>query len=84
MTAIKTAVSLPKDLFERVETLAKELQISRSHLFGLALEEFLRRHRNQRLLEQINAAYAEAPDPSEQTLLRRMRHSHRQVVEGEW
>ena len=84
MTTIKTAVSLPQDLFERVDTLADELQISRSRLFGLALEEYLRRHRNQRLLEQINAAYAEGPDPSEQALLRRMRRSHRHIVEGEW
>jgi metal-responsive CopG/Arc/MetJ family transcriptional regulator len=84
VATIKTAISLPQDLFERAETLANELQISRSHLFGLALEEFLRRHRNQRLLEQINTAYAEAPDPSEQALLRRMRRPHRQMVEGEW
>ena len=84
MPVVKTAISLPKDLFERVEALANELQISRSHLFGLALEEYLRRHRNQRLLEQINAAHAEGPDPSEQALLRRMRRSHRHIVEGEW
>lgn len=84
MPHVKTAVSLQEDLFEQVEALAGEMQISRSRLFALALKEFLRRHQNQQLLEQINAAYAEAPDPSEQALQRRMRHQHRQIVEGEW
>lgn len=84
MPTIKTAVSLPKDLFERVDTLAHELKISRSRLCGLALEDYLRRHHSQRLLEQINAAHAEGPDPSEQALLRRMRRPHRHIVEGEW
>ena len=84
MANVKTAVSLRKDLFEQVEALANEMKISRSRLFVLALEEFLRRHQNQQLLEQINAAYDETPDPSEQALRRRMRRQHRQIVEGEW
>jgi metal-responsive CopG/Arc/MetJ family transcriptional regulator len=84
MANVKTAVSLRKDLFEQVEALANEMKISRSRLFVLALEEFLRRHQNQQLLEQINAAYDEAPEPSEQALRRRMRRQHRQIVEGEW
>jgi metal-responsive CopG/Arc/MetJ family transcriptional regulator len=81
---IKTAVSLREDLFEQVEALASEMKISRSRLFALALEEFLQRYQSQQLLERINAAYDEAPDPSEQALRRRMRRQHRQIVEGEW
>jgi len=84
MAHVKTAVSLQKELFERVETLAGEMRISRSRLFVLALEEFLRRHQNRLLLDQINAAYADAPDPFERSLQLRMRHQHRQIVEGEW
>jgi hypothetical protein len=60
------------------------MKISRSRLFALALEEFLQRYQSQQLLERINAAYDEAPDPSEQALRRRMRRQHRQIVEGEW
>ena len=84
MAHIKTAVSLREDLFEQVETLASEMKISRSRLFALALEEFLQRYQSQQLLERINAAYDEAPDPSEQALRRRMRRQHRQIVESEW
>jgi metal-responsive CopG/Arc/MetJ family transcriptional regulator len=84
MDHVKTAISLHKALFEQVEALAQEMHISRSRLFVLAVEDFIRRHESQRLLERINAAYADAPDPVEQALRRRMRHQHRHVVEGEW
>ena len=81
---VKTAISLEESLFERVETLAKELNISRSHLFALAAQEFVRRYENRRLLDAINAAYEDLPDPDEQALRQKMRVQHRQLVEGEW
>ena len=84
MANIRTAISLEKSLIEQVEALAHEMEISRSRLFVLALEDFIRHHQSQQLLERINAAYDDTPDPSEQTLQRRMRHQHRQIVEGEW
>jgi len=84
MEHVKTAISLDKTLFEQVEALAHEMHISRSRLFVLAVEEFIRRHESQRLLERINAAYADAPDAAEQALHRRIRRQHRHVVEGEW
>jgi metal-responsive CopG/Arc/MetJ family transcriptional regulator len=84
MANIKTAISIPQTLFERVEALAHEMHISRSRLFALAVEDFMHRYENQRLLERINAAYTDAPEPDEQALLRRMRRQHRQMVEGEW
>jgi hypothetical protein len=36
---VKTAISIDKGLFEQAEAIAKELAISRSHLFTLALEQ---------------------------------------------
>ena len=84
MDTVKTAISIQKPLFEQAEDLARKLKISRSRLFGLALEEFIRRQRNRELLEQINAAYADEPDTTEQTLRHKERRSHRRMVEGEW
>jgi len=84
MANVKTAISLQKSLFEQAEALARELHISRSRLFALAVEEFVRRHQNQQLLAQINAAYADTPDQDERALLGRMRRQHRRMVEGEW
>ena len=84
MANIKTAISLQKTLFEQVEALAREMKVSRSRLFALAVEEFVRRYQNQLLLEKINQAYPDSPDPNEQKRLRKMRRQHRRVVEGEW
>jgi metal-responsive CopG/Arc/MetJ family transcriptional regulator len=81
---IKTAISLQKSLFEQVEALARELNVSRSRLFVLALEDFIRRYHNQQLLEQINRAYDDLPDSTEQARLSQMQHQHRRIVEGEW
>jgi metal-responsive CopG/Arc/MetJ family transcriptional regulator len=84
MAHVKTAVSLDKSLFEQLESLAEEMQVSRSQLLGLALEDFLRRRQSQLLLEQLNTAYDDAPDPTEQTLLQRMRQQQRRLVEESW
>lgn len=84
MANVKTAISLRESLFERVDKLARELQISRSRLFVLAVEDFIRSHENRQLLEAINAAYDDLPDPEERALRHKMRRQHGQLVEGEW
>ncbi len=84
MVNVKTAISLQKSLFERVDDLAQELQVPRSHLFVLAVEEFIQRHENRRLLEALNDAYDDVPDSDEQVLRDRMRQRHRELVEGQW
>jgi antitoxin MazE6 len=84
MANVKTAISIQQSLFEQVEALARELHISRSRLFAIAVEDFMQRYENQRLLERINDAYADTTTPDEHALLRRMRRQQRQMVEGEW
>jgi len=87
MANIKTALSLQKSLFEQVETLAREMKVSRSRLFALALEDYLRRYQNLQLLERINQAYPDAPDATDATerkRLHKIRRQHRKIVEGTW
>lgn len=85
MSNVKTAISLESELFQQAEEIAREMQIPRSRLFALALEEFIHRYQNRQLLEQINAAYAEEePDTEEQAIQRSMRQRMRQALEGEW
>lgn len=88
MANIKTAISINKTLFDQVNKLADELEVSRSHLFVLAVEEFIQRYENQQLLKQINQAYDDLPLPEdeqqEEQIRRGMRLQHRQLVEGEW
>jgi metal-responsive CopG/Arc/MetJ family transcriptional regulator len=84
MQSIKTAISIQKSLFEQAENLARRMKVSRSRLFVLALEDYLHRQQNRELLTQINAAYANELDPAEKTLRRKVRRTHRRIVEGEW
>lgn len=84
MANVKTAISIQEALFKEVEALAGEMNISRSKLFAMAIEEFIQRRRNRQLLQQINAAYDDAPDSREREHQRRMKAQHRQLIEGQW
>jgi metal-responsive CopG/Arc/MetJ family transcriptional regulator len=81
---IKTAVSIQKSVFDQAEILAQQLNVSRSGLFELAVEDFIKRHQSESLLNEINAAYSDQSDINEQKHLAQMRKSHRRLVEGEW
>lgn len=85
MSTIKTAISIQQSIFEQVEAIAQEMKISRSRLFVLALENFIRDYQDHQLFEAINQACAEiSDDPLEQSRLRQIRRQHRRMVEGEW
>ena len=84
MDSIKTAISIDKSLFAQANILARKLKVSRSRLFVLALEDFIREQENRELLAKINAVYENEPDESEKTLRRKVRKSHRRLIEGEW
>jgi metal-responsive CopG/Arc/MetJ family transcriptional regulator len=84
MANIKTAVSIDKSLFEQAESIAREMKVSRSSLFALALQDFIRHHQNEELLRRINEASEDVPDADEQARIRKMRRKQRKVVEGEW
>ncbi|MFZ4854858.1 MAG: hypothetical protein ACOYL3_00550 [Desulfuromonadaceae bacterium] len=84
MLAIKTAISIEKVIFDQAEKVAQAMKVSRSKLFVLALQEFLERQKNRELLAQINAAYSDQPDATEQTLRKSQRRQHRRIVESEW
>ena len=84
MANVKTAISLQQSLFEQVDALAQEMQVSRSRLFVLAVEAFIQCHQNRQLLVAINEAYDDLPDPEEQSLRHQIRQQHRQMVKGQW
>jgi predicted transcriptional regulator len=57
---MKTAVSIPDDVFEDAERLASRLQTSRSKLYARALAEFLARHDDDRVTALMDQAVREA------------------------
>jgi metal-responsive CopG/Arc/MetJ family transcriptional regulator len=53
---VKTAISLPDDIFERSDKQAAELGISRSEFFARAAKRYLDELEGESITAQINAA----------------------------
>ena len=56
--SMKTAISLPDELFVSADLLAKRLGISRSELYATAVSEFVERSRADKVTERLNEVYA--------------------------
>jgi metal-responsive CopG/Arc/MetJ family transcriptional regulator len=65
---MKTAISLPDDVFKKAERLAKRLKLSRSELYRKALAEYMRQHAQERLTERLDEVYAREPSAPDGTL----------------
>ncbi len=83
MPNIKTAISIEKTIFDQVNDLAKNLNISRSRLFAIAVQEFIQRHTNMELLQAINKAYDDLPD-LDTKIVEKMRPRHLKMVKNQW
>ncbi len=84
MSYVKTAISIDRSLFEKINDLANEMNTSRSRVFALAAEEFIQRHKNKELLNAINSAYDDVRDENESTFKSKMRSRHRSMVQDQW
>ena len=82
-TSVKTAISMQKELFQKVNKLASELHISRSRLFVMAVQDFIKKKESQDLLSQINNAFSDQPDSEEITLQSNMRKKQAKKLEKE-
>lgn len=54
---MKTAISIPDQLFEAAEELAKRLGVSRSELYQRAVRRFVEEHSNDEITEALNRVY---------------------------
>lgn len=59
---MKTAVSIPDDVFEKVERLARRGRRSRSEVFSAALREYVARHSPDEVTESINRVCEQVGD----------------------
>lgn len=83
MPKVKTAISIEDSLLDETGAIAQELDIPRSQVVSLALEDYIRRYRNKQLLAQINEAYADAPDSDEIGTMEIIRSHQRKTGEHE-
>lgn len=78
---MKTAISLPDELFRAGDALAKRMKVSRSELYARALGEYLTKHRADQVTQRLNAVYA-AEDANLDPGLARLQA--RSLGRGDW
>jgi len=72
---MKTAISVPDEVFESAEHLAKHLKMSRSELYSRAVAEFVSRYSPDEVtasFDQVCAEIQERPDSAFQRAARRI------------
>jgi metal-responsive CopG/Arc/MetJ family transcriptional regulator len=60
---MKTAISLPNDLYEKAERIAKRAKKTRSQLYCEALREYVARYSPDEVTEALNRAVEENGQP---------------------
>lgn len=72
---MKTAVSIPDDLFARADRLAHRAGRSRSHLYSAALREYLARHGPDEVTEALDDLLGEMGGGTDPFVGEAARHS---------
>ena len=82
---VKTAISLDDTLFAQVESLVQELELSRSRVIALAIQEFIKRRETQKMVAALHEAYADFPDEEEAATQQDMqRHQQLLMADESW
>ncbi len=84
MQIVKTGISINKKLFDKAEELASKLDISRSKLFQLAVENYIRQYENMQILEKLNNIYSDGITREEKNLQTLMKSYRKRIVEDKW
>ncbi|MDA3787163.1 MAG: ribbon-helix-helix protein, CopG family [Desulfobacula sp.] len=82
-TSVKTAISIQEELFKEVNRLARELNVSRSKLFVMAVQDYIKKNESQNLLSQINKAFSDLSDSDEIKVHSKMRQKQAKNLESE-
>ncbi len=56
---MKTAISIPDEVFQAAETTAKKLGVSRSELYTTAVREYVDHHRKDDITAKLDLVYAD-------------------------
>jgi metal-responsive CopG/Arc/MetJ family transcriptional regulator len=77
---VKTAVSIPTQLFQQAERRARKLGVSRSELYARALERLLRQEPDEDVTRALEAVYS----GEDSSLDRRLAAAQRRATAEEW
>ncbi len=78
---MKTAISIPEEVFAAAEKTAKRLGVSRSELYSTAVRDYVESHKADRVSERLDAVY-EDQDSGLDSILALMQT--RSIEEKDW
>jgi metal-responsive CopG/Arc/MetJ family transcriptional regulator len=78
---VKTAISIPQELFETGEEFARERGMSRSELCTTALRRYLEEHRGEMVTERLDEIYGGESDGLDPEITRMQARS---LPEDDW
>ena len=77
---VKTAISIPDDLFEELDKVSKEYRASRSRVITLAIEEYLDRMKSRKLLRDLNMSFVSDSPAESKAREKGKKHYARKVL----
>ena len=81
---MKTAISIDNGLLQQVDETARQMGLSRSRLFTLAVGDFLERRRREHMLLRLNEVYTSGMEREEERLLKGMKAKVRRTIKERW
>ena len=82
---MKTAIYLPDELFEKVDHLAEELNVSRSRIFAEAILDYIEKLKNEEIFKALNRIYSEGETKEEITVREQSKKRYaRRVKADKW
>lgn len=81
LSVVKTAVSLPDELFAAADALARRLGVSRSRLYADAVARYVDQHRDDATTAALDAVYERQPAAVDPALAQLQRLS---IARDEW
>ena len=79
---MKTAISIPDELFEAAEKTARKLKISRSELYQRAITYFLQQQGSDLVRESLNRVYSKKSNRGLDPMVRAL--SEQIIMDEEW
>lgn len=67
---MKTAVSIPDNVFSLAEQFAKQHKMTRSSLFTVAVDEYIHHHREEGVTQKLDAIYGKEDSSIDPAIVR--------------
>jgi metal-responsive CopG/Arc/MetJ family transcriptional regulator len=80
---MKTAISIPDNLFDKVETMRKKHHLKRSQFITLAVRNYIKKIQNECILNTLNEVYSDNQNNDDDFINDMTDYSAKNILEKE-